>query len=435
MLDPIAIAKFNQPLLIPPAMPRKGEIGISGGRRADYYEIAVKQFSKQILPSPWPATKVWGYGAAGVPASFSSPAFTIEARYNKPVRVKWINGLVDESGRYLPHLLPVDQTLHWANPPGPRDGHGMMQTRYTGPVPFVTHLHGAHSGDESDGYPECWYLPKATNIPASYSRTGSWYETFKAKAEALLDQPWEEGSAVYQYPNDQRACTLWFHDHTLGMTRLNVYAGPAGFYLLRGGPGDFSGDGLPGPAPQPGDSPNASYYEIPIVIQDRAFHVDGSLFYPDNRAFFEGLDLSQLQIPFAPQAGCHGDSDVAPIWNPEFFGNTMVVNGRAWPYLEIDRRRYRFRFLNGCNSRFLLLQFDRPLRFLQIGSDGGFLPRPVALDRLLLNPAARADVIVDFQQAPPGTRLRLLNLAPDEPFGAVRSIAISTEPIRRPPAW
>jgi FtsP/CotA-like multicopper oxidase with cupredoxin domain len=211
---------------------------------------------------------------------------------------------------------------------------------------------------------------------------------------------------VFEYPNDQRATTLWYHDHTLGMTRLNVYAGPAGFYLLRGGPDDQVAGKLPGPAPAPGDSPGTRYYEIPIVIQDRSFNDDGSLFYPDSRRFFDGFPG-----PYIPR------SDISPIWNPEFFGNTMVVNGRTWPLLEVEQRRYRFRFLNGCNSRFLILTFDNGLSFWQIGTDGGFLPAPVELGQLLMGPAERADVVVDFTNVPVGTELTLLNLGPDEPFG------------------
>ena len=136
------------------------------------------------------------------------------------------------------------------------------------------------------------------------------------------------------------------------MTALNVYAGPAGFYLLRGGPDDVPTGMLPGPAPALGDPPGRTYYEIPIAIQDRSFNADGSLFYPDNRAFFEGLAAGAAADPVHPRRGCAA-SDVSPIWNPEFFGNTMVVNGRTWPSLEVEQRRYRFRLLNGCNSRFL----------------------------------------------------------------------------------
>jgi FtsP/CotA-like multicopper oxidase with cupredoxin domain len=206
------------------------------------------------------------------------------------------------------------------------------------------------------------------------------------------------------------------------MTRSNVYAGPAGFYLLRGGPGDDVGGTLPGPAPALGDPPGQSYYEIPIAIQDRSFNADGSLFYPNNRAFFEGLDQPPtepyLDIPFISDRACRGRrSDISPIFNPEFFGNTIVVNGNTWPYLEVEQRRYRFRFLNGCNSRFLLLELSNGLPFWQIGAEGGFLPAPVELDRLLLGLAERADVIVDFTNVSPRTEIILRNLAPDEPFG------------------
>ena len=301
--------------------------------------------------------------------------------------------------------------------PRGRDSHGHDQTPYRGPVPIVTHLHGGHSDQQSDGYPEAWYLPKARNIPGGFAKVGSKYQEFRALAQAALGQAWTPGSAVFQYDNDQRASTMWYHDHTLGMTRLNVYAGPAGFYLLRGGPDDAVGGTLPGPAPALGDQPGRDYFEIPLAIQDRSFTEDGELFYPDSRAFFEGLAPSELQIPFWDDPACGGPSDVAPIWNPEFFGNAMLVNGRTWPSLEVQQRRYRFRLLNGCNSRFLILQLENDLPFWQIGNEGGFLPEPVELQQILLGPAERADVIVDFTNLPAGAEIRLLNIAPDEPFG------------------
>jgi spore coat protein A, manganese oxidase len=421
-LPPGSIPKYVTPLVIPPAMPRTAKMPVRGGKNVEYYEVAVRQFPQHILPESLglEQTTVWSYGSVNHPGSFNYPAFTVEATWRKPVRVKWINDLVDAHGHYLPHLLPVDQTVHWANPPGgngDRDGHGTDPTPYTGPVPIVTHLHGGHSSEESDGYAEAWYLPAANNIPSGYARVGSFYDTFRSKAEGLLGQPWTLGSAVFEYDNDQRAATMWYHDHTLGMTRSNVYAGPAGFYLLRGGPSDAVGGRLPGPAPSLGDRPGTRYYEIPIAIQDRSFNADGSLFYPDNRAFFEGLDPSQLQIPFIPDDACGGPSDISPIFNPEFFGNTMVVNGKTWPFLEVEQRRYRFRFLNGCNSRFLLLELSNGLPFWQIGTEGGFLPGPLEVERLLLGPAERADVIVDFTNVGVGTEIILKNLGPDEPFG------------------
>ena len=387
----------------------------------DDYEIAVRQFEQQVLPAGMPVTTVWSYGSVAHPGTFNYPAFTIEASYRVPVRVRWINDLVDKSGNFLPHLLSVDPTVHWANPPGGTTGRDMRPTfkdtpgRYTGPVPIVTHLHGGHTEDYSDGYAEAWYLPAASNIPEGFATTGSRYDYFRGKSP--FGRSWGRGDAIFEYVNEQRATTIWYHDHTLGMTRLNVYAGPAGFYLLRGGPGDLPIDVLPGPAPKVGDEPGMRYYEIPIVIQDRSFNIDGSLFYPDTRAFFDGFGG-----PYVP------DSDVSPIWNPEFFASTMVVNGRTWPVLEVEPRRYRFRLLNGCNSRFLILRLvenptTRPavtvLPFWMVGADGGFLPAPVQLGQLLLAPAERADVIVDFTGLAVGTELYLANLGPDGPLGTL----------------
>jgi spore coat protein A, manganese oxidase len=422
VLDATSIPKYATSLVIPPAMPRSGKLHGKKARAVDYYRIAVRQFKQEILPAGMGLgpTTVWSYGSVDRPETFNYPAFTIEAAWGTPVRVKWINELVKPDGSFRPHLLPVDQTLHWANPPGGihgRDGHGTDHDPYRGPVPIVTHLHGGHSDQQSDGYPEAWYLPKARNVPHRHAKVGSKYQEFRALAQAQLGQAWTPGSAVFQYDNDQRATTMWYHDHTLGMTRLNVYAGPAGFYLLRGGPDDAIGGTLPGPAPALGDPPGREYFEIPLAIQDRSFTEEGELFYPDNRAFFEGLDPSQLQIPFWGDPACGGASDVPPIWNPEFFGNAIVVNGRTWPRLEVQRRRYRFRLLNGCNSRFLILRLENGLPFWQIGNEGGFLPEPVELPEVLLGPAERADVIVDFTNVPAGTPVHMLNVAPDEPFG------------------
>ncbi|MEI6449616.1 MAG: multicopper oxidase domain-containing protein [Actinomycetes bacterium] len=441
-IDPTAIPKYQEPLVIPPAMPLSGTKKVKG-RNIDYYEITMKQFQQYILPQTWSTgsgigpTTVWSYASMMNPlpvaqgGTLNYPALTVEARYNRAVRVKWINGLVDKNGDYLPHLLAVDQTLHWANPPGGPGGtdkHGMDPAPYTGPVPIVTHVHGAHTTQDSDGFPEAWYLPNARNIPAGYATGGTYYEQFKKEFEKRWGTTWQPGSAIFQYPNDQRATTLWYHDHTLGMTRVNVYAGPAGFYLLRGGPDDLKGAALPGPAPQRGDAPGLTYREIPIAIQDRTFKSDGSLFYPDNRAFFEGLNVpgrepqfpgeGELRIPFIPDMVPGGmESDIEPIWNPETFGNTIVVNGKTWPYLDVEQSRYRLRLLNGSQARFLILKLDNGMPFWQIGSEGGFLPNPVRLTELLIAPAERADVIVDFSRVPEGTHVVLENLGPDEPFG------------------
>jgi FtsP/CotA-like multicopper oxidase with cupredoxin domain len=474
-LDPIAVPKYVTPLVIPPVMNNTGT--------ANEYEIAVRQFKQQILPggiwkdlgftdATFPATTVWSYGPAADPtpvvapdpefeSQFNYPAYTIETTANPTnnpdnyIKVRWINDLVDPlSGRFLPHLLPIDQTLHWANPPMlcndgtfRTDCRGFIPARYMGPVPIVTHVHGAHVEGHSDGYPEAWWLPAAINIPAGYATKGTLFD------DATGENPGNLGYADYVYRNDQPATTLWYHDHTLGMTRSNVYAGPAGFWLIRGG--NFDGamvdstDAvLPGPAPEPGEDvvtvnfdERAKYREIPIAIQDRSFNADGSLFYPANRAFFEGVEPRQLQVPFIPNRR----SDISPIWNPEAFFNVMVVNGVSWPKLEVAPALYRFRFLNGCNSRFLWLKFDNAdVEVYQIGAEQGFLPSPVLMNsldldgsgdgkaQLLMALAERADVIVDFRGLADGTEITLLNIGPDEPFGGGTPL-LGCDPEPEPP--
>jgi FtsP/CotA-like multicopper oxidase with cupredoxin domain len=528
---------------------------------ANDYDIAVRQFQQQILPGgiwntvngradAFPPTTVWSYGPAADPApdstalggaagvapapnsQFNYPSYTMENTVNTAISVDWINDLVDANGNALPHLLPVDQSLHWANPLADcssgelrTDCHGTTDQPYTGPVPIVTHVHGAHVSADSDGYTEGWWLPDANNIicvdrdpitgapvklPEGEMANGDWEVVCEGTiANQLTDRNGAvntnvnqtPGVANYVYQNDQPSTTIWYHDHSLGMTRLNVYAGPAGFWLIRdadsptGETGLPAGNILPGPAPVAGEGlaetnlvPGRNKYrEIPIVIQDRSFNADGSLFYPDNRAFFEGLNVAgtagtpAAQFPGAPELQIDLDpatSDIAPIWNPEAFFNTMVVNGVSWPKLEVAPAQYRFRLLNGCNSRFLNLALTvtnpadntkatpktvyvtkkngkinrtvtpiTELDFYQIGAEQSLLPQTTAIrtgfatalagpgsidefrnvvnpvaapspqQALLMGLAERADVIVDFRGLPDGTIVTMINTAPDAPFG------------------
>ena len=205
-LDPGGIPKFVTPLLIPPVMPAAGRIVQKGGKNIDYYEISMRQLSQQILPAGMPPTTVWGYGAVKSESKrgllrHNAPSLTIEAKWNTPVRVKWINELKDVNGNYLPHLLPVDPTLHWANPPGGKTDRDTRPTftatpgAYTGPVPMVTHVHGAVGvADDSDGYAEAWYLPDAGNIPQGYATHGTWYDFFASKARASYGVAWDRDS-------------------------------------------------------------------------------------------------------------------------------------------------------------------------------------------------------------------------------------------------
>ena len=478
-LDPLTIPKYVTPLVIPPVLHDDGGAAMSA-------EVALRQIDQQVLPAGFPTTPLWAYGDPVNPATFNNPGFTIEVTKEIPTTVTWINDLVDANGGFLQHIIQdaagnplVDQTLHWAAPNQdcregiPRtDCAGASADPYTGPIPMVTHVHGAHVGPESDGYPEAWWLPAANNIPADYATQGTFYDT---------TAPADAGTAVFSYTNDQPTTTLWYHDHSLGMTRLNVYAAGAGFWLIRdandGETGLISGV-LPGPAPKAGDDPNGNpavrnaIREIPIAIQPKSFNADGSQYYPADRAFFEGLgtggiygDNTGLNIPFLPQ----GTSDIAPIWNPEAFFNTMVVNGNTWPAMEVAQERYRLRFVNASDSRFMnLAMFEvksngklstKEIPFYVIGNDQGLLPAVVRIDTgfattlpgdgtdictggngkpkatgavpgcinavpgtfaeqaLLMGPAERPDVIVDFSALPDGTIVRMINTAPDAPFG------------------
>lgn len=307
--------------------------------------IILTQFQTR-MHSALPLTSVWGYNG-------SSPGVTIEAQSGTPCRIRFVNNLPTK------HLLPIDPTIDGAfnyalNIPNPA-------------VRTITHLHGGHTRPEHDGFPEHWYVPGV--------------------------------SRDHVYDNNQPAATLWYHDHTMGITRLNVYAGLAGFYLIR----DKTETAL--------NLPRGTF-EIPLLIQDRCFNADGSLFFPTTREYFDEYPGPYSTDPVNP-------TDVPPVWNPEFFGNAMVVNGKVWPYLNVFKAQYRLRLANGCNARFLLLALSNNASLHQIGGDGGFLPAVVSSPQLLLGPGERADVIVDFSTLPVGTRVQLLNLGPDEPYGGL----------------
>jgi spore coat protein A len=277
------------------------------------YRVRMTEFRQQ-LHSQLPPTRLWGYEG-----QYPGPIF--EAHRGRPVEVQWENHLPAK------HLFAIDPHVHGAMPPAP-------------PVRTVPHLHGSRSRSESDGLPEKWFAPGQ--------------------------------SALYQYPNSQPATTLWYHDHAVGVTRLNVYAGLSGFFLLRD---DEEGTmNLPS-----GD------HEVPLLLQDRTLDDQGQLVYAPS--FEDG-------VPLPPG-----------VWGPEFFGELPVVNGRIFPFMNVEPTQYRLRLLNSSNSRFINIFFnlsksptDIPslIPFHQIGSDGGFLPKPAALNKLLLGPAERADLILDF---------------------------------------
>lgn len=327
LLDPLTQPQFQVPL------PRPATINATGGGK---FTLSVTQFEQPLgLRDPLTGnplqTRVWGYNG-----TFPGP--TVLASKDVPVQVYWENKLVDAAGKPLPHLLPVDVSLHWAL-------RKEMNWQEFG-VPIVTHLHGGHSESASDGLPDAWYTPK-------FTRTGD--DFIKGRE-----------NTPYHYDNDQEAATLWYHDHTLGITRLNVYAGMAGFYLLT----DENEQGLKAQNRLP-----HAEHDLGIVIQDRMFTANGQLYYP-----------SAAPVSGAPE----------PSVLPEFFGNFILVNGAIWPVLEVEPRLYRFRFLNGSDSRFYNLFLSNSAPFSQIGSDAGLLPAPVTSSQMLLGTGERKDVLIDF---------------------------------------
>jgi spore coat protein A, manganese oxidase len=335
---------------------------------------------------------------------------------------------VNSSGGYAPPLLPIDPTLHWANPPGGIGGTDTQPTftstpgPYTGPVPLVVHLHGSHDYEENDGYPEAWWLPLANNIPSGYAPYGAFYQQFKEEAADNYGVIWQPGTSIYSFGNDQRATQLWFHDHSLGIVRTNVRSGLAGMYVIRGGPSDLPPGTLPGPAPQFGDPPGVRYYEYDLIFQDPTFNTDGTQYLPSTNTF------APAGTAFIPT------TDIPPIWNEVFFGSTVTVNGSTWPYMNVEPRRYRFRLLTAAGVRTFVLKVvsdatatppvTPALPIWVIGSDGGLMPAPVNLqdNGLQIQPSERYDIIIDFTGLSTGTTLYMTNEGPAATVGTTGSV-------------
>jgi FtsP/CotA-like multicopper oxidase with cupredoxin domain len=403
-LSPQAIPQFVDPL---PALPV-----IDGTQPVT---LTMCEFKAYVLPtgtlSPGvaPETWVWGYIAGTECPTATRNTYlgpVIVARRGVPTQATFINQLgYTATSHLLAYKNSTDQTLHWADPLNneqnacsEEDHEGVPPSaecaqHYNGPIPAVVHLHGGDVPPEIDGGPDAWYTSDGLH-------QGHAYYSFPGTGGP------GSNLAVYRYPNDQEPAPIWFHDHTLGVTRLGVYAGLAGAYLIT----DPSDASIPSNLPAP----------VPLVVQDRMFDEQGELYFPAG-------------IPFIPNPD-------HPYWVPEFTGNVIAVNGRVWPYLNVEARRYRFLFVNGSNARtyeiFLTNQVtdaEGPALW-QIGTDGGYLDFPVKIDprapsnklqKLLLMPGERADVIVDFGGFAPGTRLTMRNVA-KTPYPAGDSVQGST---------
>jgi spore coat protein A len=396
----------------------------------------MEEFQQKVLPPQFypargqfaPGTFLWGYNLNHLGPSW--PSRTIEAQQGVATTVIYTNSLRQANGSppVLQQFLSTDLTMHWADPIGTSaknaciqgDENGgtsdagviggtqnavppACQVPYVGPVPTVPHLHGAEVLSAFDGHPDAWFTP-------GLAQKGQGFVT-----------------NTYNYVNQQEATTLWFHDHSLGVVRLNVFSGLAGFYLIR----DNRDTGLTtNSITLPGGA-----FEQELFLADRSFDTNGQLLFPDgsganNPQGFNGFN------------GPPGNPNLHPFGVPEYFGDVNTVNGKSWPFFEVQPRRYRFRFVNGSNARFYRMQlfqeattsghfngiatsFTDPAGvgiagppIWQIGSDGGFLNAPTNVDdpsnpnapHIFMAPAERSDVIVDFGgQA--GKRFILTNTA------------------------
>jgi FtsP/CotA-like multicopper oxidase with cupredoxin domain len=321
-MDPMKIPKYVNQLTSPPPVYVPTEIWTdsNGNVLQENYSVQmVAGNSQQILPAPLPKTPVWCYqgeakdALTGAPLGVvaNSPACTFEATKGVPISVTWENDV------NVPQPFAVDPTIMWANPnamvtpttPFPPFPPGYADAQ--GPVPLVPHLHGGEVQSYSDGGPNSWWTYNGIH--------GSTYST---------TAPCADNQAVYYYPNSQTATTLWYHDHAMGMTRINVMSGLAGFYLLRDQT-DPIAKLLP-----------SGKYDMPLAIQDRTFNLDGTLWFPN-----VGINPT-----------------IHPYWFPEFFGNAIMVNGLVWPNMNVDQGQYMFRILDGSNARFYNLYFSTGCR-------------------------------------------------------------------------
>lgn len=346
-------------------------------------------------------TKIWGYGQDTI----TWPGQTIQvmtpsAGGTDETIVRWENELQGNN-----HLLPVDTNLHWCySLKGMSSRNGVDYSQYSikkNGVPIITHLHGGNSDFQFDGNPEFFYSPDGK---------------IKGPQWDFVDGGFTN---TFRYNNNVQPGNLWYHDHALGITRLNVYAGLAGFYFIR----DENDTGTQ-------DNPlhlPAFPYELAYAIQDRMFTANGALFYPaypgdpfyDDFIIGEGATLPEDLFP-----------DGGPTGLAEFFGDHMVVNGKIWPKANVERRHYRMRLLNGTDSRFMILRFravpmgatdlnnaGAPLPFYVIGSDQGLASAATQTNTLVFEPGSRYDIVVDFSQVSMNSRIIMENIGGDAPFG------------------
>ena len=428
-LNPTVIPQFTQPL----NTLQNGRIPLvfNGATPVTAVDFSICEFQTNILPPGTPVvgavpgvapkTWNWGYqvGTACVPGlaprSYLGPI--VVATRGVPTQMTYWNKLPNtQAANVKAYTTSTDQTLIWGDPlslnttpppinfndpPGSanpelnlcwqaaqasvplaacNNNYGFLAPQptaltYSAPIPAAVHIHGGEVPSVLDGGPDSWWTSNGIYGHGYYSKLGF--------ADAAA------GKAVYVYPNGQEAASIWFHDHMLGATRLNVYAGIAGGYVITE-PASTLAKGLhplglsdktwvPGPGQTENDRPLVRLVE-PIIIQDRMFDTNGQLFFPN--------------VGINPEH---------PFWVPEFVGDTIVVNGKAWPYLVVSPLRYKFIFLNGSNARSYELFFPNGPSIWVIGNDQGYLDTPQEINpaasvnnKLIMMPGERYEVIIDF---------------------------------------
>jgi len=365
-----AITQFVDPL---PNLLDANHLIVDGGSEI---RLEMREQLANVLPAGtvpgYAGTYVWSYLKPGQASRLSYLGPVVLAIRGVPTQMKFVNMLGTAAAtNVLAYKYSTDQTLHWADPLNAQASHSAMPpapggvgaSNYNGSIPACVHIHGGDVPAALDGGPDAWFTSDGLHHgPGFYSKDGAAATNY----------------SIYRYPNGQEGALIWFHDHTLGATRLNVYCGLAGAYLLLD-PADTLFPTLP--------------TLVPVVIQDRMFDTNGQFFFPADSA---GGVLSALN----PEH---------PYWVPEFEGDVIVVNGKTWPFLDVERKRYTLLFINGSNARTYELFLTDPVSknfgppLWVIGTDGGYLDAPVKIDpavggnnKLAMMPGERYWVIVDF---------------------------------------
>lgn len=395
-LDPTTIPQFANQLPIPRTYAPTVVRDSRGNVIRNEYTVTVAQTTAQILPPGFPATTVMAYGGdVKIPGSSSTqfvrgvPGAVFENVRGTPTIIHWRNGVNGQ------HFMPVDPTILWANPggieppTGPLNEDGFFNPFPTdnlggrSPVPIVTHNHGLVVIPQNDGIADEWFTAGSQRGPGFFTRD-------------------------YFEPNEQPATSLFYHDHVMGMTRLNVYSGLAGTAYIMRDPKTFL-DGPNSPLPK-------GEFEIPLVLQDKSFFTDGELNFPR-----EGVNFKNA------------------YWAPGDDADVNLVNGKVWPNLNVKRQQYRFRMLSAGNNRVFHFQLDNagtPVPFTIIGSDGGYLPAPKTVTESLLATTERSDILVDFSKFAAGTKIIMRDLDGDPPdtLGVIMQFTVQSSTAVTPPA-